>query len=59
MIANFIRNGEKSNYKIKKLTASLGLRGEYNRVDTAYTRGYGSKKIYNLPFQPVVRAGLN
>ena len=46
-------------YKIKKLTASVGLRGEYNRVDTSYTRGYVSKKINNLPYQPVVRAGLN
>ena len=46
-------------YKYKKLSASLGLRGEYNSVDTSYTRGYISKKINNLPFQPVIRAGLN
>lgn len=46
-------------YKYKKLTTSIGLRGEYNRVDTAYTRGYLTKKINNLPFQPVFRAGLN
>ena len=46
-------------YKYKKLTASVGLRGEYNRVDTSYTRGYLTKKINNLPFQPVFRAGLN
>lgn len=46
-------------YKYKKLTASLGLRGEYNRVDTSFTRGYISKKINNLPFQPVARFGLN
>ena len=46
-------------YKYKKLTVSLGIRGEYNKVDTSYTRGYVSKDINNLPFQPVVRAGLN
>ena len=46
-------------YKYKKLTASLGVRGEYNKVDTSYTRGYISKNINNLPFQPVVRVGLN
>ena len=46
-------------YKYRKLTTSLGLRGEYNRVDTAYTRGQLTKKINNLPFQPVFRAGLN
>ncbi len=46
-------------YKYRKLTTSLGLRGEYNRVDTSYTRGYLTKKINNLPFQPVFRAGLN
>lgn len=46
-------------YKYKKLTTSIGLRGEYNRIDTSYTRGYLTKKINNLPFQPVFRAGLN
>lgn len=46
-------------YKYKKLTASVGLRGEYNRVDTSYTRGQLTKNINNLPFQPVFRAGLN
>jgi outer membrane cobalamin receptor len=45
--------------KIKKLMVSIGLRGEYYKVDTAYTRGYLNSKINNLPFQPVVRAGLN
>lgn len=45
--------------KIKRLTMSLGLRGEYYKVDTAYTRGYVTKKIKDLPFQPVIRAGLN
>lgn len=45
--------------KIKRLTMSLGLRGEYYKVDTAYTRGYISKNIKDLPFQPVARAGLN
>lgn len=45
--------------KFGKLTASLGLRGEYYKVDTAYTRGYISPTIKDLPFQPVLRAGLN
>lgn len=45
--------------KIKRLTISLGLRGEYYKVDTAYTRGYLTKKIKDLPFQPVMRLGLN
>lgn len=46
-------------YKYKKLTTSIGLRGEYNRIDTSYTRGYLSPKLNNLPFQPVFRAGMN
>jgi outer membrane receptor protein involved in Fe transport len=46
-------------YKYKKLTISVGLRGEYNKVDTSYTRGYINNAIKNLPFQPVLRAGLN
>ncbi|MES2132480.1 MAG: TonB-dependent receptor [Bacteroidota bacterium] len=45
--------------KFGKLTTSLGLRGEYYKVDSAFTRGYISPKINNLPFQPVLRAGLN
>lgn len=45
--------------KFGKLTASLGLRAERYEVDTAYTRGYVSKNIKDLPVQPVVRAGLN
>ncbi len=45
--------------KFGRLTTSLGLRGEYFKIDTAYTRGYISPKINNLPFQPVLRAGLN
>lgn len=46
-------------YKYKKLTTSIGLRGEYNRIDTSYTRGYLTPKLNNLPFQPVFRAGVN
>jgi iron complex outermembrane receptor protein len=46
-------------YKYKKLTASVGLRGEFNRIDTSYTRGYLTPKLNNLPFQPVFRAGVN
>lgn len=45
--------------KIKKLTVSLGLRGEYYKVDSAYTHGYISNKIKDLPFQPVARIGAN
>jgi len=48
--------------KIKKLTASFGMRIERYEVDTAYTRGYikiGKKEINDLRFQPVFRAGLN
>lgn len=44
--------------KIKKLTFSLGLRGEYFKVDTAETKGsfLGAE---DLPFQPVFRSGVN
>lgn len=45
--------------KFGKLTTSVGVRGEYYKIDTAYTRGYINKHISNLPFQPVFRAGLN
>ena len=45
--------------KISRLTLSLGLRGEYFKVDTAQTKGMLFNKIKNLPFQPVMRAGLN
>jgi outer membrane cobalamin receptor len=45
--------------KIRKLMLSLGLRGEYYKVDTAFTRGYINGKIKDLPFQPVARAGMN
>lgn len=45
--------------KFGKLTTSLGIRAERYEVDTAYTRGYLTKKINDLPVQPVFRAGLN
>lgn len=46
--------------KIKKLTLSLGLRGEYFKVDTAKTKGtLFNDKITGLPFQPVMRVGAN
>ena len=45
--------------KFGKLTASLGLRAERYEIDTAYTRGYVSKSIKDLPVQPVLRVGLN
>ena len=46
--------------KINRLTVSLGLRGEYFKVDTAETKGtLFNDKVKNLPFQPVIRAGVN
>ena len=46
--------------KFGKLTASVGLRGEYFKVDTAKTKGVlFNDKVKNLPLQPVMRAGLN
>ncbi|MCD6065649.1 MAG: hypothetical protein K0S33_475 [Bacteroidetes bacterium] len=46
--------------KIKKLTLSLGLRGEYYKVDTAETKGtLFNDKVTGLPFQPVMRVGAN
>lgn len=45
--------------KFKKLTTSIGIRGEYNSIDSSHTHGYLTKKLNNLPFQPVLRAGLN
>jgi outer membrane receptor protein involved in Fe transport len=44
--------------KIKKLTFSLGLRGEYFKVDTAQTKGT-FLGVSDLPFQPVLRSGVN
>ncbi len=46
----------------KKLTLSMGIRGEYYKVDTASTRGeirLGENIIDDLPFQPVLRIGSN
>ncbi len=46
--------------KHKKFTFSLGLRGEYFRIDTSKTKGsLLNGKINNLPFQPVTRIGIN
>lgn len=46
-----------------RLTASVGARAEYYKVDTAETRGgfffLNDIKKTNLPVQPVFRAGLN
>lgn len=46
-----------------RLTVAAGARVEYNKVDTAYTRGgfffLKDAKRTNLPVQPVFRAGLN
>lgn len=44
--------------KIKKFTFSLGLRGEYFKVDTAETKGKFAGAD-NLPVQPVFRSGVN
>jgi outer membrane cobalamin receptor len=47
----------------KKLTISLGVRGEYFRIDTAQSESTFSFKIkgknHSLPFMPVFRAGIN
>ncbi|MEO6304057.1 MAG: TonB-dependent receptor [Bacteroidia bacterium] len=44
-----------------KLTVSIGIRGEYYKLDTAKTKGYliPNKGTLPLPFQPVARIGLN
>jgi iron complex outermembrane receptor protein len=44
-----------------RLTVSVGLRGEFYKVDTAQTNGYlfPKKGKVNLPFQPVTRLGIN
>ncbi len=42
-----------------RLNVSFGARGEYYKIDTAYTRGYISDNIKDLPFQPVIRIGTN
>ena len=45
-----------------RLTLSLGLRGEFYKVDSAETRGeinLGSIRKNNLPIQPVMRIGSN
>ncbi len=58
-----------------KLNVSAGIRGEFYRVDTAFTRGVIAidelplftatttqnikNKFSNLPFQPVLRLGIN
>lgn len=46
--------------KINRLTLSLGLRGEYFKIDTSKTKGtLFDDKVKNLPFQPVMRVGAN
>lgn len=44
-----------------KLTVSIGVRGEYYKLDTAETNGHliPSKAKVKLPFQPVTRIGVN
>ncbi|MDP3567576.1 TonB-dependent receptor [Sediminibacterium sp.] len=44
-----------------RLTVSLGLRGEFYKLDTAKTVGYlfPQNRSVTLPFQPVARIGLN
>lgn len=57
-IAGYVQADKKF---FSKLTVSLGLRGEFYKVDTAKTNGYlipSSQKV-KLPFQPVARIGLN
>ncbi len=44
-----------------RLTVSVGLRGEFYKLDTAKTKGYliPNSGSVPLPFQPVARIGLN
>ena len=57
-IAGYIQADKKF---FNKLTVSLGLRGEFYKLDTAKTKGYLMPQDHKvpLPFQPVARVGLN
>ncbi len=57
-IAGYIQADKKF---FEKLTVSIGVRGEFYKVDTAKTKGYlvPNKGTLPLPFQPVARIGLN
>ncbi|MBA3679785.1 MAG: TonB-dependent receptor [Bacteroidetes bacterium] len=57
-IAGYIQADKKF---FNKLTASVGLRGEFYKLDTAKTKGYlvPATGAVPLPFQPVARVGLN
>lgn len=46
-------------YRIGRLKASFGARGEYYRVDSAQTESLVTIRNFELPFKPVFRAGLN
>lgn len=45
----------------ERLTVSVGIRGEYYKIDTAETTGYlfNNNSGASLPFQPVLRLGMN
>lgn len=57
-IAGYIQADKKF---FNRLTLSVGLRGEFYKLDTAKTKGYlfPDKGSVPLPFQPVARVGLN
>jgi outer membrane receptor protein involved in Fe transport len=57
-IAGYIQADKKL---FDKLTLSVGLRGEFYKLDTAKTKGYliPHNGSVPLPFQPVARIGLN
>ncbi|NLA25380.1 MAG: TonB-dependent receptor [Bacteroidales bacterium] len=42
-----------------RLKTSLGIRGEYFKVDTAQTESLVNIGNFNIPFKPVFRAGVN
>lgn len=55
---NFALYGQ-LDWKFGRLKASVGLRGEYYKVDTAQTESLVRFKNFEIPFKPVFRAGLN
>lgn len=55
---NFALYGQ-LDWKFGRLKTSLGVRGEYFKVDTAQTESLVQFGDFEIPFKPVFRAGLN
>ncbi len=57
-IAGYVQADKKF---FNKLTVSIGIRGEFYKVDSAKTNGYlfMQNQSVKLPFQPVARLGVN